>query len=199
MWEPDGGAGGVVADLAFVWSVILGATFTASSVAKLLDFDGFRRTLIFTLRVEPTVGRWFASTVVGAELTVAAFGLAAVGPASVRVSFFMVTVALLAAFSAWVVHVLRKGLSVACQCFANRGRPVSRYVLLRNLALIACTGVVVTAAHGGGPVIGIGSRAVVAVTVFAGAAGLAAYRYVRPFLTTAAEAKERALDGRGMA
>lgn len=86
----------------------------------------------------PGVLAWL---VPAAELVAA--GLLVVVPAWGGIFAF----ALLAAFTAVLVQVLRSGRTVSCNCFGGlTSRPVSRWSVARNLVLLALAAVAATAA-----------------------------------------------------
>lgn len=85
-------------------------------------------------RLPASVARPLAVAVPVVELLV---GFALVmARAEVLVAAFISSVALLSAFSIWVLSVRARGINVRCGCFGASRRPIGRNTVVRNGALV---------------------------------------------------------------
>ncbi|GII86308.1 methylamine utilization protein MauE [Sphaerisporangium siamense] len=126
---------------------LIGLTFVFAAVSKIIGRGaaaGFVATIRELRPLSRGTARLVAATVVAAEFAVPALLLA---PATARLGFLL-AVALLAAFTAGIVTVLRRRVSVRCRCFGPSGAPMAPHHVARNavLALVAVTGLVAASA-----------------------------------------------------
>lgn len=123
----------------------IGLVFVSAGIAKVRDDRSFRAALGATVSVQQL--RQLASLgVPTAELVVGALLVAGIAPGAAALAAAM----MLLAFAVWAARVVRSGASVTCGCFGSGARPVSQFVVVRNLVLAAvATGVAVDAAAAG--------------------------------------------------
>jgi hypothetical protein len=122
-------------------------TFGMSAGAKLADPAAFRRSLPATLGIAPLRANRLAPLVVAAELAVLPPLLVGSWWPPAGVLGFAAAFALLAAFTAALVSMIRRGVTEPCHCFGAQQSPPGRLDLVRNGALMAfaAAGLVATA------------------------------------------------------
>jgi uncharacterized membrane protein YphA (DoxX/SURF4 family) len=122
--------------LVLLLRVALCVTFAASALAKLRDVPAFQAAV----EDFDVVPRRFAATtallVVGAEAVLVI--MLAVGGAVLAPAFALATV-LLAVFTAALARALHHRSVASCNCFGTATARLSRYDLVRNACLIACS------------------------------------------------------------
>jgi hypothetical protein len=142
-------------------ALVLAAVFAVAGMAKLGDRAGTRTTFVALGLPEPA-----AAAVPAFELGIAIGLVVTPGWAAV------VALALLAAFTTFLVRAVRSGVTVGCNCFGSaRHAPVSAVELFRN-TLLAIAGAVALSATG--PTVPDASA--IAVTVLAVAGGITSLR-----------------------
>lgn len=125
-------------------------TFGMSAAAKLADPGAFRRSLPATLGVPPLRANRLAPAVVAAELAVLPPLVLGVWWAPAALVGFALAAALLVAFTAALLSMIRRGVTEPCHCFGAQDSPPGRLDLVRNglLAGFAVAGLVVVAVSG---------------------------------------------------
>ncbi len=122
-------------EVAYATAVVLAGLFAWAGAAKLADRR--RTTTTFAAFGLPAAG------LLGTAVPVAELGLA-VGLLVVPVIASFAALALLAAFTTFLVRAVRAGVDVGCGCFGSaRAEPVSTVEVLRN-ALMAGAALVTT-------------------------------------------------------
>ncbi|RNF31893.1 hypothetical protein NM04_04820 [Massilia aurea] len=114
----------------FIGFVLLAACF-----GKLRTFDRFRANLATSFRVPLRLGGLLAPAVVGAELLLAVLVLGPFPRAGMTAALLLFT-----AFSALLAWRLWHDGVVRCSCFGEAERSLSGFDLLRNLLIVAATG-----------------------------------------------------------
>lgn len=121
-------------EITFTLRLTLMLVLAVSAVAKLRDLQGFRHTLR-ELRLLPSPAVAPAAVLVPcAELT--AMGLLALGERTLRPGFVLAAT-LLGLFTLVLASALARGVAAPCHCFGASSRPLNRFDLARNGALIA--------------------------------------------------------------
>jgi len=130
------------------------ATFGMSAAAKLADPGAFRRSLPATLGIAPLRAVRLAPAVVAAELAVLPPLVVGLWWPPAAVLGFALGGALLTAFTAALVSMIRRGVTEPCHCFGPQESPPGRLDLVRNglLTAFAVAGLVVAVVSG--PVVG---------------------------------------------
>jgi hypothetical protein len=141
---------------------MLGAALTAavvvafgmSAAAKLADPGAFRRSLPATLGVAPLRANRLAPAVVAAELAVLPPLVVGVWWAPAALVGFALAGALLVAFTAALLSMIRRGVTEPCHCFGAQDSPPGRLDLVRNGLLVAAAVAGLVVAAVAGPVVG---------------------------------------------
>lgn len=118
--------------------VLIGTVFLVSAATKLRSptaFAAFKRS-VRKMKLVPAglVTPVAAGVVVGEASIVALLAVPAAMPALLG---FAVATALLAAFTAAIVLVVRRGTDLTCQCFGASTVPLGPVHVVRNLVLLA--------------------------------------------------------------
>lgn len=116
--------------------IAIAATFAWSASGKLRDMPAFRDA-INAFGLLPA--RWSAAlawSFVGGEVVVTL--LMTIGWPSLLLPGFVLAVGLLLIFSVALGSVMRRALTVSCNCFGRAEQHVSWYDLVRNGLLIGC-------------------------------------------------------------
>lgn len=122
------------AEITLVLRLTLMLVFVASAAAKLRDLRGFRRTLR-ELRLLPTAAVAPVALAVPFAEVVAVGLLGLGGPA--LLAGFVFAAGLLGLFTLALASGLARGVAAPCHCFGASERPLNRFDLARNGALIA--------------------------------------------------------------
>ncbi|MCO1657660.1 MauE/DoxX family redox-associated membrane protein [Pseudonocardia humida] len=140
--------------LAAALTAAVAVTFAMSAAAKLADPGAFRRSLPATLGVAPLRANRLAPAVVAAELAVLPPLVLGAWWVPAALLGFASAAALLIAFTAALLSMIRRGVTEPCHCFGAQDSPPGRLDLVRNglLAGFAVAGLVVAAVAG--PVVG---------------------------------------------
>lgn len=150
--------------------VLIGATFAASALGKIRDPEGFAQAagafrLIPAARV-PIVARLLTVTEV---LVVALLVVGLVPAAGVATTAGLgLAGALLVAYTAGLIAVRVRGMTVTCHCFGASPAPVSWWDVARNVLLAAGAGWGLAAGHPEAR-LAVGDGILVAMTALAAA------------------------------
>lgn len=115
---------------------VTGFVFAWSVTSKLRDFSVFEGAVMNFNILPGTLVKPSAVFFVSGELGVVALML--LGNRYLPVGFWLAAFLLLA-FSAVLLSVLIRKLQTPCNCFGASIKPVSRYDVIRNMGLIACS------------------------------------------------------------
>jgi hypothetical protein len=188
----------IMAGVATVLTLSLAAVFAMSFVAKIFDFRSFHRILQYTLRITPNRGRVLGAGVLAGEGVVAMAGFVRMMSRPVFYADLVLAGVLVVSFTAWASVMLRRRLPVKCPCFGSHAAQVSWLTVLRNLVILVATVLAAVATAVQGQEVVSGNRqAILAAVVLAVACGVAAYRFVRPYLATAKQVRARLVAGGG--
>lgn len=115
--------------------VVIGLVFLASSAGKARDIAAFEQT-IRRFRVVPDSWSWgVARLFVLAEIGI---GLVTIFSSDGWWAGLLLAVLFLAGFSVLLLSVMSRGIQTACNCFGSSTRLVSGYDIYRNVGLIFC-------------------------------------------------------------
>ena len=187
-----------MAGVATVLTLSLAAVFAMSFVAKIFDFRGFQRILQYTLRTSSNRGRVLGAAVLAGEGMVAMAGFAQAISRPIFYADLVLAGLLIVSFTTWVSVMLRQHLPVTCPCFGSHASQLSWVTVLRNLViLVAVVLTAIATATQRREVVSGSRQAVLATAVLAVGCGVAAYRFVRPYLATAKQVRARLVAGGG--
>ncbi|MET7852621.1 MauE/DoxX family redox-associated membrane protein [Streptomyces avermitilis] len=116
--------------------IVLGGIFMISAATKLRDFQAFRSSLTGALPVIPSLAFVVAGGTPAVEI------LVSVAICVERTTYFgfLAATLLLAAFTAYIVYLLKSSTKLVCSCFGASTRPVSGVHLGRNIVLLLVSG-----------------------------------------------------------
>ena len=144
--------------------VLVAIVFLVAAVAKVRDFDGFRRSVRDLVPGTDPFGSLAPFTVVALEFLVPVLLVVPTAPAGV--GGFGAALGLDAGFVVVIARALRRGATTPCHCFGRASeRRLGRPDLIRDLVLAVVAAAGLAACLSGAPVPGA------AATVVAGAAG----------------------------
>jgi uncharacterized membrane protein YphA (DoxX/SURF4 family) len=110
--------------------------FGWAGISKLRDFSAFERAVVNFNILPKTLVKYVAVFFISGELAVVALML--LGNRNLYAGFGLAAFLLLT-FSVALISVLARKLSTPCNCFGASMKPVSRYDVLRNMGLVACS------------------------------------------------------------
>lgn len=113
--------------------VVLIVVFIHSAIGKILSMSKWRSTIEDFGLSSPRISGWISIAVVVVEMLSA--GLLVVGR-SVLLSGFILSAALLVAFTGILIHVIKSSTLISCNCFGQSDRPTTFWDVVRNLTLI---------------------------------------------------------------
>jgi hypothetical protein len=112
----------------------LSLVLVSAATGKILSSQDFAATLRLS-RFDDRLVRMLTPAVPTVELAIAGALVVSAGMA-LQITMGAATV-LMAAFTAWMVSVRARGISLRCACFGSRGAPVGPRTMLRNAVFAA--------------------------------------------------------------